>query len=140
ADRRSELGNVSPVVDRSGYRCSKGRSYSRPAGCTSGSAGEPLTCCRRCQGRVVCANCDEKFDVDENGPNACYYSLQYFNRDGSLEIWDQIDKPDKFYGMDSDEAGTDIPDSFRWSCCQRVGNVEGCQNGGNTWSYWNTAL
>lgn len=31
--------------------------------------------------------------------------------------------------MDSEEARADVPEGFRWSCCQRVGEVECCQKG-----------
>ncbi|KXH42614.1 hypothetical protein CSIM01_09576 [Colletotrichum simmondsii] len=85
----------------------------------------------------VCANCKEKFDVNRNAPDACrYHPGQYdefhsqyrdFELDEDLEVWGTIDDIGQFYEMDSEESRADVPEGFRWSCCQRVGDVEGCQ-------------
>ncbi|KAK1676356.1 hypothetical protein BDP55DRAFT_631518 [Colletotrichum godetiae] len=73
----------------------------------------------------VCANCKETFDVNRNAPHAC----RKFELDEDLEVWGTIDEVEEFYEMDSEEARFDVPEGFRWSCCQRVGEVECCQKG-----------
>ncbi|KAK1498969.1 hypothetical protein CCUS01_02589, partial [Colletotrichum cuscutae] len=75
----------------------------------------------------VCANCKEKFDVNRNAPDACRYHPGDFELDEDLEVWDTIDDIGQFCEMDSEEYRADVPEGFRWSCCQRVGDVEGCQ-------------
>ncbi|KAF4784468.1 hypothetical protein HER10_EVM0008716 [Colletotrichum scovillei] len=77
----------------------------------------------------VCANCKEKFDVNRNAPDACRYHPGDFELDEDLEVWGTIDEVEEFYEMDSEEARADVPEGFRWSCCQRVGEVECCQKG-----------
>ncbi|KAK1621810.1 hypothetical protein BDP81DRAFT_400833 [Colletotrichum phormii] len=46
-----------------------------------------------------------------------------------LEVWGTIDDVEEFYEMDSEEARFDVPGGFRWSCCQRVGEVKCCRKG-----------
>ncbi|KAJ3949694.1 uncharacterized protein N0V96_000821 [Colletotrichum fioriniae] len=75
----------------------------------------------------VCANFKEKFDVNRNAPDACRYHPGDFELDEDLEVWETIDDIGQFYEMDSEESRADVPEGFRWSCCQRVGDVEGCQ-------------
>ncbi|KXH57688.1 hypothetical protein CSAL01_13329 [Colletotrichum salicis] len=75
----------------------------------------------------VCANCKEKFDINRNAPDACRYHPGEFELDEDLEVWDTIDDIGEFYEMDSEESRADVPEGFRWSCCQRVGDVKGCR-------------
>ncbi|GKT42949.1 uncharacterized protein ColSpa_03130 [Colletotrichum spaethianum] len=79
----------------------------------------------------VCTNCEKEFDTDNNGPDACCYHPGDFELDEDLEFWDTIDDDDgnPYYERDSDANRKDCPEGFRWSCCERVGDVEGCEKG-----------
>ncbi|GKT64271.1 hypothetical protein ColTof4_06671 [Colletotrichum tofieldiae] len=80
----------------------------------------------------VCTQCEKDFDPDNNPPNACCYHPGDFELDEDLEFWDSVDDfddPNPHYERDSDANRKDIPEGFRWSCCERVGDVEGCEKG-----------
>ncbi|KAJ0137465.1 hypothetical protein CTA2_2032 [Colletotrichum tanaceti] len=81
----------------------------------------------------VCVRCNLKFDQDNNSAEACCYHTGTFELDESLEFWEEVDDYDgggnPFYQRDSAEVRTDCPEGFRWTCCDRVGDVAGCRKG-----------
>ncbi|KAF0328737.1 hypothetical protein GQ607_004149 [Colletotrichum asianum] len=65
-------------------------------------------------------------------PDACKYHPGKFEIDESSEEWDSIDIWDEkdWEQLEDDPCWKeDKPDGFKWSCCERNGNVEGCQRG-----------
>ncbi|KAK1983908.1 hypothetical protein LZ30DRAFT_587354 [Colletotrichum cereale] len=78
----------------------------------------------------VCTQCEKDFDPDNNAPDACCYHPGDFELDEDLEFWESVDDYDDgnpHYDRDSDSVRRDCPDGFRWSCCERVGDVRGCE-------------
>ncbi|KAK1570105.1 uncharacterized protein LY79DRAFT_653585 [Colletotrichum navitas] len=82
--------------------------------------------------RDVCTQCEKEFDPDKNASDACCYHPGDFELDEDLEVWDGVDDydwPAEHYERDSEANRQDIPEGFRWSCCDRVGDVKGCETG-----------
>ncbi|KAK2025464.1 hypothetical protein LX32DRAFT_518611, partial [Colletotrichum zoysiae] len=80
----------------------------------------------------ACTQCEEEFDPDDNASDACCYHPGDFELDEDLEFWDGVDDydwPAEHYQRDGESNRQDCPEGFRWSCCERVGVVEGCETG-----------
>ncbi|KAL0765322.1 hypothetical protein CaCOL14_012071 [Colletotrichum acutatum] len=74
----------------------------------------------------VCANCKENLmSIGTLLMHVVITLVRDFELDKDLEVWGTIDDIGQFYEMDSEESRADVPEGFRWSCCQRVGDVEG---------------
>ncbi|KAK2057442.1 hypothetical protein LY76DRAFT_606214 [Colletotrichum caudatum] len=78
----------------------------------------------------VCTQCEKDFNPDDNASDACCYHPGEFEIDEDLDVWvDDEDWPAEFYQRDSEANRQDCPEGFRWSCCERVGDVKGCETG-----------
>ncbi|KAF4783799.1 hypothetical protein HER10_EVM0000422 [Colletotrichum scovillei] len=77
----------------------------------------------------ICVQCDGIFTSDENSFGSCWY------HSGELELWDETQIPPTIWDdVSSDELDTDsnrleYPAAFRWCCCQRLGDRQGCVRG-----------
>ncbi|KAK1454851.1 hypothetical protein CMEL01_03611 [Colletotrichum melonis] len=99
----------------------------------------------------ICVQCDGIFTADENSFGSCWYhsgkqaskqsvETQQQQREqkqretGELELWDETQIPTIWDDVSSDELDTDsnrleYPAAFRWCCCQRLGDRQGCVRG-----------
>ncbi|KAF5492270.1 hypothetical protein CGCS363_v010561 [Colletotrichum siamense] len=81
---------------------------------------------------LVCSRCHERVEGDKQDPDACKYHPGEFELDESSKEWDSIDIWDEndWEQLEDDPCWKeDKPDGFKWSCCERNGNVEGCERG-----------
>ncbi|KAK7460313.1 hypothetical protein Landi51_00561 [Colletotrichum acutatum] len=107
-DRMNQLESRKPAVPQQGSACEESNEATWRAGMTLTIRDSPANP-----------------DLREAGGGTGGGKTGDFELDKDLEVWGTIDDIGQFYEMDSEESRADVPEGFRWSCCQRVGDVEG---------------
>jgi len=79
-----------------------------------------------CVRYMTCENCNEEFDVTDNGAEDCVWHEGEKELDDESSTWDDHDDNchgDRRYLEDE----PDYEDGYMWSCCEEPGSAEGCK-------------
>ncbi|KAF5990222.1 hypothetical protein FBULB1_154 [Fusarium bulbicola] len=68
----------------------------------------------------VCVQCDQAFSHQDNTETSCRYLPGELVVDDTEDCHGEIDTP---------EMREEMPDGFRWTCCDKLGGRKGCTKG-----------
>ncbi|KAH7384146.1 hypothetical protein DE146DRAFT_739771 [Phaeosphaeria sp. MPI-PUGE-AT-0046c] len=73
----------------------------------------------------TCMQCTEEYDTTNNPKDACVWHSGRTEPDFDGDFW--ADHDENCHGIiDSDFCREEYPEGFRWSCCDKLGDQEGC--------------
>ncbi|KAF9776696.1 hypothetical protein IL306_005089 [Fusarium sp. DS 682] len=76
----------------------------------------------------VCVQCDHVFTHEDNTEKSCRYHPGDLEVDYEEDFW--ADHDERIYGeIDTPEMREEMPDGFRWTCCDKLGGRKGCTKG-----------
>ncbi|GKT42950.1 uncharacterized protein ColSpa_03131 [Colletotrichum spaethianum] len=77
---------------------------------------------------AICVQCNAVFNPTENnGREDCQYHPGFFALHWDDDFWADEDQDER--AIDTVEYREAFPDGFKWTCCDRVGQVRGCCKG-----------
>ncbi|KAK4209183.1 hypothetical protein QBC37DRAFT_430711 [Rhypophila decipiens] len=92
------------------------------------SLPEPAKKRKTTSGLAICVQCEESFDPDDNQVKECRYHNGELEPDDDSDFW--ADHDERCHGtIDSDFCRKEYPQGFIWTCCDKLGDEEGCKLG-----------
>ncbi|RKL46078.1 hypothetical protein BFJ72_g2987 [Fusarium proliferatum] len=76
----------------------------------------------------VCVQCDQAFTHQDNTETSCRYHPGELIVDDTEDFWADHDE-DCHGEIDTPEMREEMPDGFRWTCCDKLGGRKGCTKG-----------
>ncbi|KAF5551761.1 hypothetical protein FNAPI_7367 [Fusarium napiforme] len=76
----------------------------------------------------VCVQCDQAFTHQDNTETSCRYHPGDLDVDDTGDFWADHDE-DCHGEIDTPEMREEMPDGFRWACCDKLGGRKGCTKG-----------